>query len=203
MTDLLDVPVPGSGYNFIVSCKIASALRYLNQEHLRVIFASRWHCIIVSWKIATTPPRESTFLFWNVTFHYRLTTDNYSYLGTYYKFTMGTHIPLRTPGTGTPRPNPTSIPTVRFFGMRNDSEDDDDEHFAFEPTTTRPSAHRKQSFISRWRSSTGTESIIKSTSTERPQIPNALRRSQSDSTPLPALSMIVLSIVSFFRHSPS
>jgi hypothetical protein len=60
--------------------------------------------------------------------------------------------------------------------------------------------HRRQSFISRWRTSTDVESAIKSPTPERPPIPNALRGSESDPTPLPALSMIVLSIVSLCTH---
>ncbi|OJA11395.1 hypothetical protein AZE42_03949 [Rhizopogon vesiculosus] len=107
---------------------------------------------------------------------------------------MGTHIPLRSPIIGRPPSNPTPVKTVRFFGMRNDSEDDDDEHLVFDRSTRPVLPGRKQSFISRWRSRSVSETDIKSTSLERPPIPNALRRSESDSTPLPALSMIVLSI---------
>lgn len=80
--------------------------------------------------------------------------------------------------------------------MRNDTEEDDDPS-GLERSTRRASAgpnHRRQSFISRWRTSTDVESAIKSPTPERPPIPNALRGSESDSTPLPALSMIVLSI---------
>lgn len=79
--------------------------------------------------------------------------------------------------------------------MRNDTEEDDDPS-GLERSTRRASAgpnHRRHSFISRWRTSTDVESAIKSP-LERPPIPNALRGSESDSTPLPALSMIVLSI---------
>ncbi|KAG2748875.1 hypothetical protein P692DRAFT_20857109 [Suillus brevipes Sb2] len=107
---------------------------------------------------------------------------------------MNTRIPLQPPKVGSLRS--LNAPPRRFFGMRNDTEEDDDPS-GLERSTRRASAgpnHRRQSFISRWRTSTDVESAIKSPTPERPPIPNALRGSESDSTPLPALSMIVLSI---------
>lgn len=113
---------------------------------------------------------------------------------------MNTRIPLQPPNVGSLRS--LNAPPRRFFGMRNDIEEDDDPS-GLERSTRRASAglnHRRQSFISRWRTSTDVESAIKSPTLERPPIPNALRSSESDSTPLPALSMIVLSIVSLCTH---
>ncbi|KAG1753532.1 major facilitator superfamily domain-containing protein [Suillus paluster] len=108
---------------------------------------------------------------------------------------MNTRIPLQTPNVGSPRSS--NAPQRRFFGMRNDTEEDD-ELSRLERSTRRASAggqnHRRPSFVSRWRRSTDTESAIKSPMFERPPIPNALRGSESDSTPLPVLSMTVLSI---------
>lgn len=80
--------------------------------------------------------------------------------------------------------------------MRDETEEDDDPS-RLERSTRQASGgqnHRRQSFVSRWRTSTDVESNTKSPILERPPIPNALRGSESDSTPLPALSMIVLSI---------
>ncbi|KAG1869907.1 hypothetical protein F4604DRAFT_1772380 [Suillus subluteus] len=107
---------------------------------------------------------------------------------------MTTRIPLQPPNVGTRRS--LNAPPRRFFGMRNDTEEHDDPS-GLERSTRRASGgqdHRRQSFLSRWRTSTDVESAIKSPILERPPIPNALRSSESDSTPLPALSMIVLSI---------
>jgi hypothetical protein len=117
-----------------------------------------------------------------------------------YIFIMNTRIPLQPPKIGSLRS--LNAPPRRFFGMRNDTEEDDDPS-GLERSTRRASAgpnHRRHSFISRWRTSTDVESAIKSPPLERPPIPNALRGSESDSTPLPALSMIVLSIVSVCVH---
>jgi hypothetical protein len=113
---------------------------------------------------------------------------------------MTTRIPLQPPTSGGLRS--LNAPPRRFFGMRNDTEENDDPS-GVEHSTRRASGgqnHRRQSFVSRWRTSTDVESAIKSPILERPPIPDALRRSESDSTPLPALSMIVLSIVSFCMH---
>ncbi|KAG2139370.1 hypothetical protein BD769DRAFT_1663242 [Suillus cothurnatus] len=107
---------------------------------------------------------------------------------------MTTRIPLQPPTSGGLRS--LNAPPRRFFGMRNDTEENDDPS-GVEHSTRRASGgqnHRRQSFVSRWRTSTDVESAIKSPILERPPIPDALRRSESDSTPLPALSMIVLSI---------
>ncbi|KAG2059734.1 hypothetical protein BDR06DRAFT_905245 [Suillus hirtellus] len=106
---------------------------------------------------------------------------------------MTTRISFQPPNVGSSRS--LNAPPRRFFGMRNDTEQDDDPSGP-ERSTRRASGgiHRKQSFVSRWRTNTDVESAIKSPILERPPIPNALRGSESDSTPLPALSMIVLSI---------
>ncbi|KAG1776793.1 hypothetical protein EV702DRAFT_1106564 [Suillus placidus] len=107
---------------------------------------------------------------------------------------MTTRIPLKPPNAGSSRS--LHAPPRRFFGMRNSTEEDDDPS-GLERSTRRASGgqnNRRQSFVSRWRTSTDVESAIKSPMLERPPIPNALRGSESDSTPLPALSMIVLSI---------
>ncbi|KAG2143017.1 hypothetical protein DEU56DRAFT_792996 [Suillus clintonianus] len=106
---------------------------------------------------------------------------------------MTTRIPLQPPNVGSLRSN---APPRRFFGMRNDTEEDD-EPSGLERSTRRASGgqnHRRPSFVSRWRTSADMESAIKSPALERPPIPNALRSSESDSTPLPVLPMIVLSI---------
>ncbi|KAG1747361.1 hypothetical protein EDB19DRAFT_1686930 [Suillus lakei] len=107
---------------------------------------------------------------------------------------MTTRIPLQPPNVGSPRSY--NAPPRRFFGMQNDAEGDDDPS-GLERSTRRTSGgqnHRRQSFVSRWRTSSDIESAIKSPTLERPPIPNALRGSESASTPLPVLSMIVLSI---------
>jgi len=113
---------------------------------------------------------------------------------------MTTRIPLQTPNVGSPRSsNATSVPQRRVFGMRN-VIDDDDEPSGLERSTRRASGgqnFRRQSFVSRWKRSPDLEDAIKSPMSERPPIPNALRGSESASTPLPILSMTVLSIVSF------
>lgn len=113
---------------------------------------------------------------------------------------MTTRISFQPPNVGGSRS--LNAPPRRFFGMRNDTEQDDDPSGP-ERSTRRASGgqiHRQQSFVSRWRTNTDVESAIKSPILERPPIPNALRSTESDSTPLPALSMIVLSIVSICMH---
>ncbi|KAG2154186.1 uncharacterized protein EDB93DRAFT_1133165 [Suillus bovinus] len=107
---------------------------------------------------------------------------------------MTTRISLQPPNVGSSRS--LYAPPRRSFGMRNDTEQDNDPSAPERSTRRATGGHiqQRQSFVSRWRTSTDVESAIKSPILERPPIPNALRGSESDSTPLPALSMIVLSI---------
>jgi hypothetical protein len=58
-------------------------------------------------------------------------------------------------------------------------------------------SHHRPSFAARWRDTTDEEGAVATPMSERPPIPSALQSAgEAYTTPLPVLSMIVLSIVS-------
>ena len=57
---------------------------------------------------------------------------------------------------------------------------------------------RRPSILSRWTGTSGDEESGAMQTPDKPAIPSALQPSEAYSTPLPALSMVVLSIVSLF-----
>ncbi|KAH7912166.1 hypothetical protein BJ138DRAFT_1061588 [Hygrophoropsis aurantiaca] len=100
------------------------------------------------------------------------------------------------------RPGNLTLPPRRSFGIlntgineqsQNESGETNHERRSSRRVSTNQSQHRP-SFVSRWRTQTDEESGGRSPGTERPPIPNALHTKEAYSTPLPTLSMIVLSI---------
>ncbi|KAH7920186.1 major facilitator superfamily MFS-1 [Leucogyrophana mollusca] len=97
-----------------------------------------------------------------------------------------------------PKPSNLSLPPRRSFGIPASGIDEQAGESGRERRSSRRvSANHSQhrpSFASRWTINGDEESGVKSPGTERPPIPNALQTGEAYSTPLPALSMIVLSI---------
>ena len=105
---------------------------------------------------------------------------------------LGSRIPTQVPRTGQLH---MSSPSRRSFGVPNapgtlrDGEISD----VHEPRQSRRASWIQPNILSRL---VNQDDELKSPTSERPPIPSALHARELDSTPLPVLSMIVLSIVS-------
>lgn len=109
-------------------------------------------------------------------------------------------------------PNRTTMPPHRSFGMDESALDDENDTPQHETSAMRKvlgrisfggSQHRP-SFAARWRNGAeeGAEGELLTPSSERPAIPTVVQPSgEAYTTPLPVLSMIVLSIVRLTRFS--
>ncbi|KAI0056222.1 major facilitator superfamily MFS-1 [Artomyces pyxidatus] len=100
----------------------------------------------------------------------------------------------------TPRAGAADTPPRRVFGFEEPSPADDDAFTASPGSQSRTGRisflqGRRPSFAARWRGQSDEENTAAGTSDERPPIPSALHQSgEAYTTPLPTLSMIVLSI---------
>jgi len=96
------------------------------------------------------------------------------------------------------------MPPRRSFGVNESALDDDNETPQYEQNAVRRILHRfsfgssrhRPSFTARWRNNVDEEGGMVMPTSERPPIPTMMQPAgEAYTTPLPVLSMIVLSIV--------